>query len=67
MSNVDIIRAWKAEDEDDRDDKDKQDEKPPANPAGELTDEELEQITGGAVPRTYSGGCTMLDETACIC
>ena len=46
MNTDDIIRAWKAEDDD------QQGKKPvvPANPAGEqeLSDEDLESIEGGA-------------------
>jgi mersacidin/lichenicidin family type 2 lantibiotic len=49
MSSEDIIRAWKGdEDEQDQDPKDAQ---IPANPAGEeLTDSDLEKISGGTRP-----------------
>jgi mersacidin/lichenicidin family type 2 lantibiotic len=42
MNINDILRAWKADEDDEND------EKAPANPAGqELSDEELEQAAGG--------------------
>ncbi|MFL5625715.1 MAG: mersacidin/lichenicidin family type 2 lantibiotic [Ktedonobacteraceae bacterium] len=46
MSIDEIISAWKADDDDEKDEKDEQ---APANPAGEqeLSDEELEQASGG--------------------
>lgn len=49
MSSEAIIRAWKG-DEDDQD-QDPKDAQIPANPAGEeLTDSDLENISGGASP-----------------
>jgi mersacidin/lichenicidin family type 2 lantibiotic len=42
MNINDILRAWKADEDDEND------EKAPANPAGEeLSDEELEKAAGG--------------------
>jgi mersacidin/lichenicidin family type 2 lantibiotic len=45
MSTDEIIRAWKAED-----DEDEKGEGAPENPAGEqdLSDEELEEVAGGS-------------------
>jgi mersacidin/lichenicidin family type 2 lantibiotic len=57
MSIEDIIRAWKNDDDDPKNDE--QQEKPPPNPAGEteLTDEGLEQASGGQNTSLISRDC----------
>ncbi len=49
MSIEEIVRAWKA------DEQDQQDQHIPENPAGyELSDEELEQVVGGDCDPDYT-------------
>ena len=54
MSIAEIIRAWKA------DEQDQQDEHMPENPAGyALSDEDLEQVVGGGCFDTCANTCAI--------